>query len=115
MSQSTALLLSIMIESAVAAALVGAARWGSAPRAAVAAVLATLATHWAVWWSVLWLTPRLGYGPTVAAVEGAVVAVEAIVYRLIVTRRWPRALAVSLAANAASTGIGLALYGLGLA
>ena len=114
-SQSTALLLSIMIESAVAAALVGATRWGSLPRAALAAVLATLATHWAVWWSVPWLTPRLGYGPTVAAVEGAVVAVEAIAYRLLVTQRWPRALAVSLAANAASTSFGLALYMLGLA
>ena len=38
-SQSTALLLSIMIESAVAAALVGATRWGSLPRAALAALV----------------------------------------------------------------------------
>jgi hypothetical protein len=114
-SQSAALLLSIMIEIVVAATLTGMARWGPAQRAALAAALATLATHWAVWCSVLWLMPWFGYWPAVVLVEACVVAAEAVAYRLIVPLGWRRALAVSLAANAASACIGLTLYGLGLA
>ena len=52
MSQPLAMLLSIAIEAAVAAALISALRWGSAARAAAAATVGTLLTHWFAWhWS----------------------------------------------------------------
>ncbi|HKU95126.1 MAG TPA: hypothetical protein VJR58_07620 [Vineibacter sp.] len=115
MSEVDALLLSCAIEAAVAAVLVWRMRWGPAGRAALAAGLATLATHWIAWRSVLWLLDGLGYPAAVLLVETVVVAAEALAYRLIVPLDLRRALILSLAANAASTGAGLALYASGLA
>jgi hypothetical protein len=124
MTQSIALLLSIVTEAIVAFVLVGACRWGSAWRAALAATLGTLATHWAAWWGILWLadaidiawlTETLDYALAVAIAESAVVLVEAIGYRLIVPLPWGRALVASFVANAASTAFAMTLYALDLA
>ncbi len=115
MTQPLALLLSIISESIAAWVLVGACGWGSAWRAGLAAVLGTLVTHWAAWWSIIGLTGMIGYAPAVAAVESFVVLVEAIAYSLIVPLPSGRALLVSLVANGASTALALALYALGLA
>lgn len=112
MSQITALLLSLVIEGAVAATAAGMARWGDPRRAAIAAIIGTLLTHGLTWWSVAALEAPLGYLPAVLAVETAVVAAESIAYRLIMPLRLLRALALSLLANAASASAGLALYGL---
>ena len=56
----------------------------------------------------------LNYALAVAIVEAAVVVVESFGYRWIALLSWGRALLASLVANAASTGLGLALYMLDL-
>ena len=99
----------------MAYALVGACGWGSAWRAALAAVLGTLTTHWAAWWSIIAMSGAIGYAPAVVAVESCVVIVEAIGYHLIVPLPSGRALLASLFANGASAALALALYALGLA
>jgi len=81
----------------------------------MAAVVGTLITHWPAWWAIVRLSDALGYAPAVAGVEAAVVLVESAAYRLVVPLPWGRATFASLMANAASTGVGLLLYGLGLA
>lgn len=112
MTQSQALLLSIVAEVILAFALVGACGWGSAWRAGLAAAVGTLATHWAAWWSIDLMSEPIGYAPAVAAAESAVVLVEAIGYRLIASLPAGRALLASLIANGGSTALGLALYAL---
>lgn len=115
MTEVDALLLSVAIEASAAAFLAWITRWGTPWRAALAATLATLGTHWLAWRSILWLLPWLDYPASVVLVEAGVVATEAIAYRLIMPLGLRRALVMSLAANAASTGLGLMLYGLGFA
>lgn len=115
MSQTAALLLSIVIEAAAAALLVRVWRRGDPARAVLAAALATLVTHMAVWRGVPPLADLVGYGPAVLLVEVVAVLAEAPAYRLVVPLGWRDALLASLIANAASTGIGLALYASGLA
>lgn len=112
MSQVEALLLSMISEAAVAAALVAFVRWSDPRRAAAGAVLATALTHWAVWLAMPRLYEPLGYWGAFWLAEAAVVLAEAVVYRLVAVRTAPRALAVSLAANAASAGLGLLIYAL---
>jgi hypothetical protein len=114
MTQLTALLLSIASESVAAWTLVAAWSWGNPWRAALAAVLGTLATHWAAWWTMLWLMESLNYGIALVIVETAVVLVESLGYRLIALSSWTRALLASLIANITSTMFGLTLYVLDL-
>ena len=112
MPQGAALLLSLLTEAPAAAAATRGPGWGSAPRAAAVAVLATCATH-PVLWDVLWeLIPDHGYWPAVAVGEAGVVLVETLFYGLLVPLPWGRALAVSVAANATSFTAGLALAAL---
>jgi hypothetical protein len=115
MTETVALLLSIVIEAAVAAALVSALRWGSPARAAIAASLATFVTHWFAWHGVPWLEAPLGYRTAVLLVESAVVVFESLAYVAIVPLPPRRAFVTSLVANAASTASGLTLYALNLA
>jgi hypothetical protein len=112
MSQAASLAFSLLIEAVAAFGAMRISGWGSGPRAALAAVAGTLVTHPIVWRTVPALEPIIGYGVAVALVEGATVLAESVGYRLIVPLSWPRSLAVSLAANAASTGAGLAYYAL---
>ena len=81
-------------------------------RGIAAAALATVVTHPAAWWSFKALEPAIGYWETVAAVELLVCLAEAPAYRLLVPLRWPAAVAVSVAANAASMLAGLLYYAL---
>jgi hypothetical protein len=115
MTQFVALLLSILIEAAVAAALVAALRWGNGFRAATAAIIGTLATHWLAWWAAPPLEALFGYAAAAAAAETMVVLAESVVYLFVASLPYRRALATSLVANAASFGLGLALYALNLA
>lgn len=110
MPQALAMLASIAIEGAVAFALVRGLRWGSGPRAALAAAAGTLVTHFFAWTLVLRLVDWLGYGFTVAIVESGVILVESVPYRSIVPLGWRRALLASLVANGASTGAALLYY-----
>ena len=107
MSQPLAMLLSIGIEAPIAAALIRALGWGSAARAAAAAALGTLLTHWFAWnWSQP-LMAAIGDTPGFLAVEAGVTVVEAVVYRFLVPVNVGRALALSLAANGGSAAIGI--------
>jgi hypothetical protein len=109
MSQWLAMLASIAIEAAVAAALISALHWGSAARAAAAATLGTLLTHWFAWnWSPL-VMAAIGDVPGFAATEAAVTVVEAGVYRYIIPISFGRALVLSLAANGSSAAVGVVI------
>jgi hypothetical protein len=115
MSEWLALSISILVEAAVAAALVAGLRWGSGLRAALAATLGTLATHPFAWNGMLILIDEFDYWTAFFCVEAAVVLVETLAYILCTRLPVGRALFASLIANSASSGLGLALYVLGLA
>lgn len=110
MDQSAALIFSIGIEAATAAGLLRLLGWAAPWRGVAAAALATLVTHPVVWWSVPVLEPSTGYWPAVLAVEALVCLAESVVYRFLLPLAWPKALAVSVMANAASTIAGLLYY-----
>jgi hypothetical protein len=114
-SQWLALLFSIGTEAVAAACVVAILGWGSTPRAAAAAAVGTLATHWLAWWGVLRLMDPFGYIPAVIGIETGVVLAESVVYFALVPLPLGRALVISLAANCASAGLGFALYALELA
>ncbi|MFO1187050.1 MAG: hypothetical protein U1E87_06110 [Alphaproteobacteria bacterium] len=107
LSQLEAYGLTLAIEGV--AAFVIAPRFGvSGVRAAAAAILGSA---WAIRCSGArsdWFYGALGR-LTVPALEGVVVAAEALLYRAIATRSWGRAFALSLLANLASYLIGLVL------
>ena len=111
MSEPGALLLSAAVEGPVAFALVALAGWRSRGpiHVALAAMLATAATHPQLWAGALWLYPRIGYAAGVAVAEAAVVLVEAVVIGWAAGMPAARALAVSAVANGASAGLGLVL------
>jgi hypothetical protein len=107
-TQAQALLLSLAVE--VPVALVLARRSGAAQVVAVG-LAATLLTHPFVWHG----TPELarlvgGWWRAVALTELGAVAVEAAVYRVGLGAGWRLAAAIALAANAASFGVGLAVF-----
>jgi hypothetical protein len=109
MTQIEAMLLSMASEAIVAAAVASTwrLRWW---RAAAAAVVGTALTHWLLWQVFADVADATGYWTALAACEAAVVLVEAVVYRLALRCRWTTAVLVSLAANAASTLLGLIIY-----
>jgi len=115
LTQIEALLLSVAIEAAVAWPLVAGLRWGHGARAALAAAVATLLTHWPAWSGFQWLYEHLDYAPTLLVIEGCVIAAEWIAYRLVVPLPAAQALAASAIVNASSTLVGVALYVLDLA
>jgi|SRR5882724_6196707 len=114
MTQPVALLVSIISESFVAWILVAALGWGDRWRAALAAAVGTVGTHWLAWGSILWLMEMLDYSIAVAGVEAVVVLIESFAYRWVAALPGRRALTVSFVANGASTGVGLAFYLLAL-
>jgi len=112
MTQPFAMLVSIAVEAATAAALIVALGWGNAVRAAASAALGTVLTHWFAWhWSPVLMT-AIGAVPGFIAAEAAVTIVEAVVYRLVVPLGFGRALVLSLAANGSSAALGVLLAAL---
>ena len=110
MDQPSALAASIAVEGAVVALLLMRMDRARLLRGIAAAALATLITHPLAWWSIKTLEPSAGYWAAVAAVEALVCLAEAMAYRFLVPLTWPAALAVSVAANVASTFAGLLYY-----
>jgi hypothetical protein len=106
------LLLSLAVEAPAAALFVVVCGWGSARRAAGAAILGTLATHWLAWRLAVTLIEAPAYPLLFVAIEASVVLLESIAYRLVVPLKLPRALMTSLVANGASVGLGLLLTAL---
>ena len=113
MTEPEALLISIAVEAPVAWLLARGLRWpGRGPvHVALAIVLATAATHPQLWAGALALYPHLGHVPTAVLAEAVVVVVEAAVVAWAAALDGPRALAVSLVANAASVAVGMLLTG----
>lgn len=109
MAEWQALLLSILFEAPVAAALVYRIRPRQALAAAGAAALATMASHPQLWGAALWAYPRFGYWPSVLGLEVLVVLFEALVIGLILRLSSVQALALSFAANLVSVAAGLLL------
>jgi hypothetical protein len=107
LSQLQALAITLAVEGAVAG-LAGPRFGASRRRAAGAAIGGSLVTHPFVWLGILEFYPQ--YGPaTIPVFEAAAMAVEALGYRLIATRRWQDAIILSVMANAASWGLGAVL------
>lgn len=109
MAEWQALLLSILFEAPVAAALVYRLRPKQALAAAGASVLATMASHPQLWAAALWAYPRFGYWPSILGLEVLVILFEAAVMGLILRLSWRQALALSFAANLVSVAAGLLL------
>jgi len=110
MDQGTALLVSCAVEAVVAASVLGLSGWGQPLRGFATAVAATLMTHPVVWWVFPEIEMRTSYWTALALVELLVVLAETLAYRLILPTDGPRALALSLVANAASVGVGMLYY-----
>lgn len=100
--------ITYLIETAV---VVPMTRGGA--RAAALCLFAQLATHPIVWFVIPQF--RLAYTPTVAIAEAWAFAAEGAFYTLVFPDLgWRRAFVISLAANAASFGIGELLYATGV-
>lgn len=110
MTPLLALLLSLATEAPIAAAVVAIVGWCRPARAAAAAIIGTLLTHRLAWEAVLVATDHMAWAAAVLLVEAAVVIAEAIVYRVMTGLSIPRALLVSVLANAGSTALGVALW-----
>lgn len=117
MTQTSALLLTLALEVPVALALAGPAARGATRwrRLLPIAVAASACTHPLLWLADAALARHLDWGARVAALEVAVVGVEAVVYAAAAGLGARRAVLVSVAANGVSLGVGLALYAWGLA
>lgn len=110
MTQLEAMALTYTIEAAVAAAM--APFFGRAVLMCVAAAIAgSTITHpilWAVFYDV-----QAAYGVmSTPVLEAAVIALETIAYRVLVTPRWDEAALFSVLANAASWWGGELIYAL---
>lgn len=110
MTQLEAMLLTFAVEALVAMGLAVPFRL-SPPRCALAAVAGSAVTH-PVLWAVFHDVHAVLGAITTPTLEFAIIALEAIAYRLLATRSWIEALLLSLLANAASWGAGEAIYAL---
>ena len=108
------LLLSLATEAPIAAAVVAIGVWCRPAKAAAAAIVGTLATHRLDWEAVFVATDHIDWGAAVLLVEAAVVIAEAIISRTMTGLSIPRALLVSVFANAGSTALGFALWLVGV-
>lgn len=115
MTQTEAFLTTLALEAPIAVAVVAARAGSRAHPAAVflAALAASAITHPLLWLADPALHGALGLPLRWALLETAIALVEAVVYRLVARVGWGTALVVSLAANAVSLGVGIALYALG--
>lgn len=113
MGQGAALALTLVVECVVVALLLRPGRRGAVPACGVLRILAataaaSLLTHPFAWRAALALTPAQ-HLPGIIAIEAVVVLVEAGVLWMLLPIGVRRAAVVSLWANAASFGAGLAL------
>jgi|GEM_PF-1588916 len=108
-AQLLAMGASVVMEAIAALGLFALLRWGSAWRAAAAAVVGTLATHWLLWTGVNAAAEAVGWLPAVTVGEALVVLAEAVAYRFVGGFGWRRALILSLSVNLASFVAGLSL------
>ena len=109
MTQTTALLLTLLVEVPLVAALVWLRGWapGRMGQVALVAAGASLLTHPLLWR----VADRVQTRPTLLVAEAVVALVESLVLRFGADLRLDRALLASFFANATSLGVGLLLQG----
>lgn len=105
MTQTTALILTLVIELPIAVGLARALGSRRDGLVAAAAVGASLLTHPILWMSADLLTTPL----RLVGAELIVAAVETVAYALAAGLGWRKGLVVSVVANGASFGLGLLL------
>jgi hypothetical protein len=111
MDQINAMLLSMASEAPVAALLALAAGRKASMWAALSAAFGTLMTHPVVWYGALSLYELMPYWPAFGIVEAYAILCETVVYQVLTGLSWPRAFALSFAANWASICLGWTLLG----
>ena len=112
MGQLTALTITIGVEVPVALLWLLAWRWlqrDQLRRAAVVVAAASLLTHPVAWWASHYGLPDWPWENKVVAIEGTVIAVEAVIVALAMPMSGRRAVVVAAVANAASFAVGWAL------
>lgn len=113
MTQLSAMLLSILLETPVA---LGLARWrgcSSPVRSVVlASVLGTCLTHPLVWPGFFYLTPLITYGGAALVLEVGAALVESLVYHKMVPAPPSTSLLMGFGANGFSFGLGQILNAL---
>jgi hypothetical protein len=110
LTEPLALVISAAIEAPIAFLIVRLAKWPcrGALHVAAASAVATAVTHPQLWFTVVpWLSDRLGYWPSVAVGEIAVVFAEGALIAWMAQLKIQRAMLVSLVANTASFAAGL--------
>jgi hypothetical protein len=105
MNQVHALILTLAVEVPVALLLL--ARWAPAGHAVLAVAGVSLLTHPIAWWASTVGLRSWSFPARAAAIEVAVVAVEAVILAWTLRLAAPRALAVAAAMNAASFAVGI--------
>jgi hypothetical protein len=113
MVEAEALLISMVIEGPIAFLIVHLTRWPSrgAVHVGLAAAVATAVTHPQLWSAALWAYPRFPYWPGIVVLEALVILAEGLLIAWMAGLAWPRAMLVSLIANAASCLAGLLIAG----
>lgn len=113
MSECEAMILSAALEAIVAFAIAHFRAWPcrGAIHVGAASAIATFVTHPQFWNAALFAYDRYGIWPSLAALEAIVVLVEGALIAWMASLRLDHAMLVSLAANAASFALGLALSG----
>lgn len=108
LTQTEAMALTLVIESAVAASMAIAYR-RTAWLCAAAAVLGSCVTH-PILWAVFHDVAAVLGNATTPALETVIIAAETLAYRAIATTRWDEALLFSFVANFASWFAGELIY-----
>ncbi len=109
MVEAEALVISAAVEGPIAFLIARLTRWPSrgALHVGLASCAATAVTHPQLWSAALWAYPRFAYWPTAIVLEALVIAAEGLLIAWIAELAFPRAMLVSLIANAASCLAGL--------
>ena len=104
MDEPMALVLSAVIEFAIAALIVHLTKWPSrgALHVGLASAVATAVTHPQAWNAALWAYPHLSYWPATLGIETAVIAIEGLLIAWIAALKFRSAMLVSLLANLSS-------------
>lgn len=113
MVEAEALLISVAIEGPIAFSIVRLARWPcrGALHAGLASAVATAVTHPQVWSAAFWAYPRFPYWPGIVVLEALVILAEGLMIAWMAMLALPRAVVVSLIANAASFLAGFLIAG----
>lgn len=114
MTQTQALLASLLLEVPLVLGIAAALGWARGRRALLRLMLvacaATLVTHPFAWHAFRGLAPFLAYWPRAALIEGAVALTEGLLFARVAALGGRRGLLLGFVANGFSYGVGIALF-----